>query len=173
MLSIVERLTSRSVSGQNLGIDIHMHNPRMLHFFWKRNGSSTACYTHFFERTLLETDEFNLIEDYIFRVGLSRACECLSRWLPADRRFRPCPFWTESHVFHRRYCLCSPWKYCQCPDIDMIGAKGDVTTTILCLGRHSLISSRVPHTPKNATRALHFMFPESSTQSHITNILLL
>ena len=76
-------------------------------------------------------------------MGLSRACECLSRWLPADRRFRPCPFWTESHVFHRRYRLSSQWKYCQYPDIDMIGATSNATT-IFCLGRHSLIWNRIP-----------------------------
>ena len=177
MSSIVERLASCSVSGRDLGTDIHMHNPRMLHFFWKGNDSSKICYTHFLERKLLETNEFTLIEDYLSRAGLSGACECLSTWLPADERFRPCPFWTRSHKFHRRYHLStrrmSIFKFCQCLEIDMLSTKDDVTTTIFCLGRHSLFSSRVPHTPNNATRALRFMFPESSTSSHISNILLL
>ena len=55
----------------------------------------------------------------------------------------------------------------------MFSTKDVVTTTIFCQGRHSLFSSRVPYTPNNATRALRFMFPESSTSSHISNILLL
>ena len=105
--------------------------------------------------------------------GLSRTCECLSIWLPADERFLPCPFYTDDHVLHFKYRPSSLEKKCQCPDIDMIGGRSDVSTTIFCLIRHLSISSRVRHSAKNATRTRHFIFPESttSTQSHISNIL--
>ena len=167
MASIVERHISfnfraESKDGSSYAL------PQNVTFFLKKNDSSKVCYTNFFE-----IDEYNLIEEYIFMTGLSRTCECLSRWLPADERFLLCSFWTDDHVLHFKYCPSSLQKKCQCPDIDMIGGKSDVTTTIFCLSRHLSISSRIPHSPKNATRVQHFMFPESttSTQSHISNIL--
>ena len=164
MSSIVERLASRSLSGRDLGIDVHRHTTELLHFFWKNIGT-VRCYTHFLERRLLEDEEYTLIQDFMFKTGFSGACECLSKWLPGWH-FRPCPFWTRGHNFRRRYRLSSlttrPTGYCQCPLISMIADKWDVSTTIFCLTKHSRISSKVPNTPTDVLLSRSFLLPAHS-----------
>jgi hypothetical protein len=36
MASVVKRLASRSISGRDLGIDVHNHTAELLHFFFKK-----------------------------------------------------------------------------------------------------------------------------------------
>jgi len=89
--SIIKRLSSRSIVGGGLGIDIHIHTD-MLHLFWKKGGA-TGCYKHYLERKSLEESEYALIQDSI--AGLFGSCECLSRWQPVseDSPLHPCIFW--------------------------------------------------------------------------------
>jgi hypothetical protein len=88
MTSIVERLASRSLSGRDLGIDVHNYNPEMLHFLWRKRGTE-RCYTHYFQRRLLETEEYTLIQDHIFRAGFSGICECEYMVTAAQRQTLP------------------------------------------------------------------------------------
>ena len=97
--SIVKKLTSRSITGGGLGIDIHIHTD-MLHLFWKTDGA-TGCYKKYLERRPLEESEGVLIQHSIARAGLFGARECLNEWqpVPKDSPLHPCPFW-QKHIFH-------------------------------------------------------------------------
>ena len=163
MASIFERLASRSISGRDLGIDVHKHTTELLHFFWKKDGTE-HFYTHFLERRFLEPEEYIFIQDYIIKTSFSGACECLSIWL-AGWHFRPCPFRTPGHISHRRKHLSTRalavFNYCRCPEISLSSWKADVTVTILCLDKHSHVSSRVPHTTMDAIRSRYLLVPAS------------
>ena len=68
MASIVQRLASRSITGRDLGIDVHKHHDELLHLFWKQYGTE-HCYTHILERKFLEAEEYTLLQKYIFETG--------------------------------------------------------------------------------------------------------
>ena len=130
----------------------------MLHLFWKRDGA-TGCYTKYLERGPLEGKEGVLIHH-----SIATACECLIIWqpLPKDSPLYTFPFW-QGHIFHPAYSRyrrllekIRPFD-CQCPDVDLICSKADVTATIFCLNRHLQISSRVSHHPYDVTRAHYFL----------------
>jgi hypothetical protein len=159
MASIVERLTSRSITGRDLGIDVHKHTPQMLHFMWRKRGTE-RCYTHYFERRLLEAEEYTLIQDHIFRAGFSGICECLSTWLlpPKDKHFRTCHFKSSDHIIFQR--PSSQDTRCRCPNLHVSGDKRDVITTIFCLSQKQLtISSKVPYTSRDWLRSRYFLIP--------------
>jgi hypothetical protein len=150
MASIVQRLTSRSTTGRDLGIDVHTHNSELLHFLWKKRDAD-HCYSHYFERRLLEADEYTLLQDHIFRAGFSGVCECLSTWLPPpkDKHFRPCLFQSFDHSYR-------PDTRCKCPNLYsyMSSDKRDVITTIFCLSHiNSSLTSRVLHTARDRLRS--------------------
>jgi hypothetical protein len=154
MASVVQRLTSRSITGRDLGIDVHKHNSEMLHFLWKKRDAD-LCYTSYFDRRLLEAKEYTLIQDHI--EGLSGVCECLSTWLPPlkDKHFRPCLFQSFDHSFR-------PDTLCRCPDLYsyMLGEKRDVITTIFCLShKNSSLTSKIPHTSGDRFRARYLLLP--------------
>ena len=165
--SIINRLTSRSIVGGGLGIDIHVHSD-MLHMFWKGDGA-TGCYKHYLERRSLEESEDFLIRDYIATTGLFGACECLSSWLPVpeDSPLHLCIFWS-GHIFHPLHPdyrklrkMGYPMGHCRCPYIDPNQSKKrDVTMTIFCLNRHLQISTRVSHHPDDVTRAHYFLLSD-------------
>jgi len=164
MSSIVERLASRSVSGRDLGIAVHKHTNKLLHFYWKKCGTE-RCYTLLLERALLEEEEFTLIKDCIFKAGFSGACECLVKGLPVPdgRHFCPCPFWTRGHIFHQRGHLSTrlmrEFEYCRCPEVYHLGCKGYATVTIFCLDKHSQVSSKFPHTAMDWIRSRSVLLP--------------
>jgi hypothetical protein len=152
MASIVQRLTSRSITGRHLGIDVHKHNPEMMHFLWKQRDTE-RCYTHYCERRLLEA-EYTLLQDRIFRAGFPGICECLSTWLPPPKHkhFRPCHFQSSDHSYR-------PDTRCRCTDLYMLGEKRDVTTTIFCIShKHSSITSKLPHTARDWLRSRYFLY---------------
>jgi hypothetical protein len=166
MASIVRRLTSRSITGRDLGIDVHKPNPEMLHFLWRKRDTE-RCYTHYFERRLLETEEYTLFQDHIFRAGFSGICECLSIWLPPpkDKHFRTCHFKSSDHIIFHSYRPSSLDTRCKCPDLYMLGEKRDVTTTIFCLSqKNSIITSKVPHTDRDWLRSRYFVTSYSYIQ---------
>jgi hypothetical protein len=172
MASIVNRLTSRSISGRDLGIDVHMHATELLHFFWKKSGTE-RCYTHFLERRLLEIEEFTLIRYHIFRNGLSGACECLSTWFPPleDKHFRSCPFKTANHILFKHYNLSSERNcdYCTCPAICMFGEKTDISTTIFCLSKKSRLTSKTAHIGEHWIRSRSLLIPASRILKSLIN----
>ena len=165
--SILGKLASRSITGRGLGIDIHNHTSTLLHSYWKSSGAATDCYIHFLERRLLEDEEFKLLPDYIFKTGLSGACECLSTRLPVPENghFRPCVFQTREQIFHRRKRLSTRampvFNYCRCPEISLLGYKADVNVKIFCLDKNSHVSSKVPHTAMDAIRSRYLPVPDS------------
>jgi hypothetical protein len=65
MASIVQRLASRSITGRDLGTDVHKHHVELLHLFWKQYGTE-HCYTHILERKFLEAEEYTLLQKYIY-----------------------------------------------------------------------------------------------------------
>ena len=166
MASIVQRLASRSITGRDLGIDVHKHYDELLHLFWKQCDTE-HCYTHILERRFLEAEEYTLVQKYIFETGFPRTCECMSIWMPGWN-FPPCPFQTSGssrHISHRRKHLStralSAFSFCKCPEVFLLGKKADVTVTIFCLNKHSKVSSRVPHTDLDWLRSRYLLVPAS------------
>jgi hypothetical protein len=176
MASIVDKLASRSISSRDLGIDIHNHTAELMHFFWRRN-CTERCYTQVLECRLLEIEEFTLIKEHIFRAGLSGACECLSTWLPPpeDKHFRPCPFRSSAHILYlhnhpRSKYLCFYQEglcfdvirfnnTCKCSELFKCGEKRDVISTIFCLSRKSILTSKVADTYGDWLRSRYFLLP--------------
>ena len=58
MASIVQPLATRSISGHDLGIDVHKHDNDLLLMFSKQKGYE-RCNTHFLERSFLEKTEYS------------------------------------------------------------------------------------------------------------------
>ena len=95
MASIVQRLATRSITGRDLGIDVHKHHDELLHLFWKQYGTE-HCYTHILERKFLEAEEYTLLQKYIFETGFPSTCHCMSIWLPGWD-IRLVPFRRQGH----------------------------------------------------------------------------
>jgi len=123
MASIIHRLTTRSITGHDLEIDVHKHDEDLLLLSWKQKGYE-RCYTHFLERRFLEITEFTMLKNYIYHSGFPRTLACMSSWLPGKWNFPPCPFLTSGpsrHILYRRYRPSTRWlpdfQYCGCPEI--------------------------------------------------------
>ena len=151
MASIVQRFATRSVSGHNLGIDVHKHDDLLL-MTWKQKGYE-RCYAHFLERRFLEKTEYTLLENYIYHSGYPCTLACLSSWLPGKCNFPPCPFLTSGpsrHNLYRRHRLSMrelpDFQFCRCSEILMLGDMAIVSVSIFSLNRH-LKFSKFPTPP--------------------------
>ena len=102
MASIIHRLTTRSITGHGLGIDVHKHDEDLLLLSWKHKGYE-LCYTHFLERRFLELSEFTMLKNYIYHSGFPNTLACMSSWLPGKWDFPPCPFLTSGPTRHILY----------------------------------------------------------------------
>ena len=169
MASIIHRLTTRSITGHDLRIDVHKHDEDLLLLTWKHKGYK-RCYTHFLERKFLEKTEFTLLQNYIYHSGFPGTLSCLSSWLPGKWNFPPCPFQTSGparHILFRRYRLTMrampDFQFCRCPEILMLRNKADIAVSIFCLNRHRKFTSKVPHTDHDWIWSRHELHPASRT----------
>jgi hypothetical protein len=75
-LSIVDKLTARSVTGQGLQILVHQHYGYRLHLEW-RGSSSSRVSSRFMERRFLMTCEAKTFCTELCSYGLEGLCACV------------------------------------------------------------------------------------------------
>ena len=169
MASIIHRLTTRSITGHGLGIDVHKHDEDLLLLSWKQKGYE-RCYTHFLERRFLELSEFTMLKNYIYHSGFPNTLACMSSWLPGKWDFPPCPFLTSGptrHILYFPYRLSvrstpdSP--YCECTKIFMSSNKANTSVSIFCINRHRKFTSKIPHSAQQWLWSRHELDPASRT----------
>jgi hypothetical protein len=74
-LSIVDRLTARSVTGQGLQILVHQHYGYRLHLEWK--GSNSRVSSGFMERRFLMSSDAETFCKELCSCGLEGLCTCV------------------------------------------------------------------------------------------------
>ena len=76
-LSIVDRQTARSVTGQGLQILVHQHNGYRLHLEWVGSSSGSMVSSRFMERRFFMSGEAETFCTELCSYGLERLCTCV------------------------------------------------------------------------------------------------
>ena len=167
MASIVHRLTTRSITGHDLKINVHKHDNDLLLLSWKQRGFE-RCYTHFLERKFLELSEFTMLQNYIYHSGFPNTLACMSSWIPSKWDFPPCPFLTSGPTRHIMYCPSRHFmqtiqnsQHCECTKILMSSYKANPSVSIFCINRNRKCTSRVPHSAQQWLWSRHELDPAS------------